>query len=368
LLNDPINGSFEQKLTEIENNYTFRITELEKLTGALRNMLNELELSANQKLAENERLKLDYESQVREINVELEKSRAQVKQLNEQLLIQNKDRNKTYQPINFAESRTLTNDEDLHNALFELNFLQKKFNKCSRELDAYKREYESKLREQRLSYEKKLAESTRKHQLDVQALIKLMVIGSNENDEEDEVYAESDYFEEARWFSPLDDPNQMKFMLKLRARYMRMNRVIDRQKQLIDKLNEQLKANHSSADKADKLQKFNIKLAKKIEALSAEISELKRSQTPSASEFNALREKLKWIEQSNLQRSLELKELLGTKSRSSPQFDFYDDESQFENIISMYQKQLRQKDEEIEKFKVELDSMLRILHTLRLNS
>jgi hypothetical protein len=343
--------NIEQRLDEIERKYEEKINESENSNKHLRKMLEEFETRLKEK--DQELSKLIKSPSHSDVNMN--------QQFKEKQSVANAAKN--YEPAEFKDNETtradqstffnLNNAESLHNLQNECETLKLALVKSENRLKLAEKDFELRLEQMKHQNEKRFAEVIQKRNAEIECVLRSYT-GMNLS------------------LRDLDDPIRMRFLVQ--TKHNELNQVIQKQKEIIHQLHERLNETSIYQDKCEKLNAQNKQLKEEIERMEEELLRAKKNFTPQMRDFEILNEKLQQFEKLNQKRERDLGELLnGTLNSTSTylhsitptnQADHVSNE-QLDQIVKHYELQLKNKNQEIKRFRSELDNMLNVLHTLK---
>ena len=293
-------------------------------------------------------------------------------------------------PATATENPALLFDSGFtRNVLEEVEETKILLSNAHKEIKINRHEYNIQINRIKNSYEKNIQELKEKHRYEVDKLIKLLMIdkrNSCSQIEEDSNESEFLKFNELqnlhrdtssnavnRMSSVLDDPAYMRLLLKASENFRDKNvaTLMEENRMLSEKLSElkMLRGNDKFLEDA------NFGLKKRVAELEFELCKAK--QKPTSRDFDSVNEKVSTIECKYAQREREIGELMNATmvrnncDESSSSLNGrhlttnLSEENQTKRLVSFYENQLKIKNVEIEKFKCELNSMLRLLYTLQ---
>ena len=129
------------------------------------------------------------------------------------------------------------------------------------------------------------------------------------------------YYSDLPSDSPLNDPARIKLLLSSRDRHQEMKSTIDKQKELISKLSAQCTQLGSSSQRASAMEDLNLRLQEEIESMRSELNEMRSGMTSDMKNYDALRTKIKRIEQGYAKREKDLQALIRNKDKVGTEFD-----------------------------------------------
>lgn len=359
-------SSLDKKVDHIERNYFAKIEQLENLNQNLRDLLEEFELRVEEKQKEVDLVKQSYSLEMDKLKKEL--------LVKEEIFSRQKPASfdavhKQYEPSEFKDfdlpKSQMNFDADfLKNIYSEVESLKIKLANAQNELKLREKEHELKFSQFRHASDSKIKDLIQKHNYEVNKLVSLL--GGGEFDPSSA--KQSEFMSSYGTESILDDPVRMRLLINSRDKFLKLNQTIDKQKEVIIRQNERLNELKLFQDKCLHLNDVNAKLNEHISELRVELDNSKRHHTPEMKEFEALNYKLKLIEQKQAKRELEIQSVLNNNSVSlSTGFVQSSDASgeSLSNVVRHYEAQLKLKNKEIEKFRLELDNMLSLLKSLQ---
>ena len=361
----------DRKLNEIEAKYMMKCDELENTNKNLRKVLEEFELRVDEKTRENEQMKLDYAKLVAELQSENE---SRVSELRKKGKVsfgcggQAQAKRSEYEPSMFrASSSENLNSSRRHSREDNSEALRQALNECARlnsKLSSL--QYDMKLRDQqndanrlktKQAFENKLNLLGQKHRNEMEVLVKTLTGTSGLMMDE-----QLDFTNE--WDSPLKDPMRMKYLFKARDNFEQLKQTINAQKQTIRDLTDRCSQLGNYKSRCMQLEEQEAKFREELAYLREQLEAKKSSLTPEMRDYEELKEKLRQIEEKNQRRERDLGQLLGTGSLTSSTSNL----NEASGLVKHYEKQLMLKNQEIEKFRSELDSMLQLLQTLQMSA
>jgi hypothetical protein len=172
--------------------------------------------------------------------------------------------------------------------------------------------------------------------------------------------------------SVLDDPAYMRLLLKASENFQ--SRKLESLMETNRILNENLAEFKMYRENCKYLEEANLGLRRRVSELESEIARVKASGGGSYStlrEIDTLNEKLRAMEERYACREREVDDIVNGRlakdvrgSTVNLAFNLSDDAKK-KNLVGFYENQLRVKNREIEKFRLELDAMLKLLQSLR---
>ncbi|ESO93358.1 hypothetical protein LOTGIDRAFT_119479, partial [Lottia gigantea] len=131
----------------------------------------------------------------------------------------------------------------------------------------------------------------------------------------------------------------------------------DAQQVLIRHLKEQISRNEVEAEQISVLKIREASLLTQVEKLKDELAEAKRHYTPGMKHFMSIQEKIEHMERRHLKREEELQDIIkNTQNLASSELD--KESEKWRKIVEV-------KNNEIEKFRTELDSILNVIRMLQ---
>lgn len=270
---------------------------------------------------------------------------------------------KFYEPNDFKDNEATRSDQSaffnannadlIQNLQSECEKLKLALVKSENNLKLAEKEFELRSEQMKHQNEKRLSDVIQKRNAEIECVLR-SIMGMNLS------------------LNDLDDPIRMRFLIQ--SKHNELNQVIQKQKEIIQQLHERLNETNIYKDKCEKLSEQNKRLNEEKERLKDDLQRAKQNFTPQMRDFEMLNEKLRQFEMLNQKREKDLGDLLnGTLNSTSSylhsitptsQTDHVSNE-QLNQIVKHYELQLKNKNQEIKRFRSELDNMLNILHTLQ---
>lgn len=353
-------SEIERSLLDMENGYNQKIRQLEGKNQDLKNSILQLEVKVAEKQKEIFDLKHEFDNYLKRDNSNL-------------------NRSKTYEPENFRQSLledcgektgTKIDFEYLKEILHETEKVKIKLVNTENELRLRAKDHEFELEKLKNTWQNKLIEANQKHKIEIEKLIKLFT-GSSENE------FISNFDEDYETMSLFDDPVNSRLLKRANERFNSQNEAkLEKLIHLNRNLNDELV---SLRDRCKYLEGMNSNFELKLFNLE---NEKRQYFTPQSKDYEKLNEKLKLIERKYEQREREIESILNKNNltslngsfKSMNSFHQADDadsslnELKMKNLINFYEVQLINKNKEIDRFRNELDIMLKLLHSLQNSS
>ena len=361
-------SSLDKKVDHIERHYLAKIEQLESLNQNLRDLLEEMELRVEEKQNEVDLAKQSYAFEMDKLKKEL--------LVKEEIFV---GRHKTasfdavhkqYEPSEFKDFELpkpqMNFDADfLKNMYSEVESLKVKLANAHSELKLRDKEHELKFAQFRHASDSKIKDLIQRHNYEVNKLVGLL--GGGEFDPSS--LKQSEFMSSWGTDSILDDPVRMRLLINSRDRLLKLNQTIDKQKEVIIRQNERLDELKLFQDKCLQLNDVNAKLNEHVKELRVELDDSKRHHTPEMKEFEALKYKLKLIEHKQAKRELEIQSVLSNNNSAGLSTGLIQSSDaggeSLSNVVRHYEAQLKLKNKEIERFRLELDNMLSLLKSLQ---
>jgi hypothetical protein len=254
--------------------------------------------------------------------------------------------------------------------LEETEDLKTKLTNAYKEIQLNQHEFESRVKQLSSLNEKTCSELKSKHRYEVDKLLKLLMSDKTGFLEEAN---HSEFMKFTHEYngssggsglgSVLDDPAYMRLLIKASENFqgkrlaslMETNRL----------LNENMTEFRVFMDKCRRLEEANSGLKRRVSELESEIERLRRSS--GGNELVVLAEKLRVMEARYAQREREIDSIMngGGVRDLVDVAGSGDGGAERRGLVAFYENELKIKNKEIEKFQLELSSMLQLLHSLR---
>lgn len=315
---------------------------VEELRGKL---LSKVEMLSN----ENLNLKLEID-QVRNENKSLMSRLIELKNEIEQkttdlnaLKVKNEQINTIQAPKRDYEPKQFKDDDDslrIKQLQDDNTYLKGQNDKLKSELNAKIKEHEAILKELNEEYSQKIKKLSEAHRVEIENLVKTL-----------------DNLKETNNIESLE------LLENSRLHIIKLNSIIEEQKALISNLSIKYGNYDELKDKVHQFESENRQLNEQLINLKEDLSMLKQYKTPQMAHFEKLKEKLTNIEMNNHRREQEIHHLMNknlNKSLNNVDHIGINDKNSVH-----FKRLLDEKDEQIMRFRLELDQMLRLIESLK---
>jgi hypothetical protein len=290
-----------------------------------------------------------------------------------------RDFQEAIKPLSDKNEPSYTFDSEFaRNLLEESEDLKRKLANAYKEIQINQHEFDLRLKQMAGSYDKTVNELKEKHRYEVDKLLRLFMINRNGSIEDPAIESEFLRFNDQKNLSSgmssvLDDPAYIRLLLKASDNFQ--NRKLESLMETNRILNENLAEFKMYRENCKLLEEANSGLKRRVNELESELSRLKSSSGSFSTlkEIEMLNEKLRAMEERYARREREIDDIVNgrvpsnhpiRRSTENLMLNLSDD-AKTKNLVSYYENQLRIKNKEIEKFRLELDAMLKLLQSLR---
>lgn len=333
-LKQPIDSSNSSKLANMSIHfYEMKINELEDLIKA-----KDLNLERNNQLWEQK-----YNLLQQKINRKISKSSisSEFKSINYIEQLENDENKnierkrkeiKTYDPNEFLDKES-KNSNNLKTNNDQIELLKTKLNLAENELIKSNNQYTLEINQIKQIFETKMIDLIKKHKLETE---KLLFVFTGETLKMDYLSSEI-----------LNDPIQTRILLRKSDKHNEMKQTIEKQKLIIEKFNENYNNLNFYRDKCIYLEEQNKILNEQIDEFKSNLDE------PLNIQYKLLKNKIKKLEENMFKRD------------HDENIPLINNDSKLNELKIFYENQLEVKNREINKFRLEFDSMLQLLHSLK---
>ena len=326
-LKQPIDSSNSSKLANMSIHfYETKINELEDLIKA-----KDLNLEKSNRLWEQKYNLLQQKTSKSSISSEF-KSINYIENDEDKNIERKRKEIKTYDPNEFLDIES-KNSNNLKTNNDQIELLKTKLNLAENELIKSNNRYTLEINQIKKICETKMIDLIKKHKLETE---KLLFIFTGETLKMDYLSSEI-----------VNDPIQTRILLRKSDKHNEMKQTIEKQKLIIEKFNEHYNNLNFYRDKCIYLEEQNKILNEEIDEFKSNLDE------PLNIQYKLLKNKLKKLEENMFKRD------------HDENIPLINNDSKLNELKIFYENQLEVKNREINKFRLEFDSMLQLLHSLK---
>lgn len=352
-----LNSIIEKKFQNIEDTYKSKFEQYEfnenEFNIKIKQLNQDIDELKNEKLnLENELIKQkgDFKALMYKYESDLEKQ--------QQIIQQQQQHKKDYEPNAFKENSKLLNEfsvENMRVILSENAKLKQKYNELNNEFEKRIHEFDITLLQIKEANDIQIQTLKEQHRYEIEKFVQSLV-GTGTSGLNTQ--------------SPLSDANLIGGM---RTKFIELKQLIDEKDVIIEEMNSKLAHLDKYKEKCHNLETLNYELNENIVNLNNKLNMAKLYHSPEMKHYNELNEKLALMETNLKKREKEMNDLINNKNKQQQQIDLdfdytssdVDTTIKMNNLINNCKMLLEKKDNQILKFRFELDSMLELLSSLQ---
>lgn len=311
---------YEMKINELEDLIKAKDLNLERNNQLWEQKYSLLQKKINRKIIKSSEFQLinDIEKLENDENKNLECKRKEIK---------------TYDPNEFLDKES-KNSNNLKSYNDQIELLKTKLSLAENELIKSNNQHTLEINQIKKIFETKMIDLVEKHKIETE---KLLFVFTGETLKMDHLSSEI-----------LNDPIQTRILSSKSDKHNQMKQTIEKQKLIIKKFNEHCNNLNFYRDKCIYLEEQNKILNEQIDEFKSKLDE------PLNIQYKLLKNKIKKLEENMFKRD---------HDENVPYL--FNNDSKLNELKIFYENQLDVKNREINKFRLEFDSMLQLLHSLQ---
>jgi len=311
---------YEMKINELEDLIKAKDLNLERNNQLWEQKYSLLQKKINRKIIKSSEFQLinDIEKLENDENKNIECKRKEIK---------------TYDPNEFLDKES-KNSNNLKSYNDQIELLKTKLSLAENELIKSNNQHTLEINQIKKIFETKMIDLVEKHKIETE---KLLFVFTGETLKMDHLSSEI-----------LNDPIQTRILSSKSDKHNQMKQTIEKQKLIIKKFNEHCNNLNFYRDKCIYLEEQNKILNEQIDEFKSKLDE------PLNIQYKLLKNKIKKLEENMFKRD---------HDENVPYL--FNNDSKLNELKIFYENQLDVKNREINKFRLEFDSMLQLLHSLQ---